>query len=168
MQEGRLPLQPRRVALASLVRESLLEHAAVADLCGVRLEFRDRPEDNALVDVDPEIFARILANLLWNGLRNAPRGSAVEVRLERQERTAAVEVRNGGLAITTAEQAELFRPFVSYLHRTNSLTTPGTGLGLAFCKLAVEAHGGTIRLQSPRLPEGDGVCVTLALPVAVP
>ena len=168
MQEGRLALQPQRVALASAVRESLQEHAAVAELCGVRLEHPDRPEGNALVDVDPEVFSRILGNLLWNALRHAPRGSAVEVVLERQERAASIHVRNGGMAITTAEQAELFQPFVSYLHRTNSLSSPGTGLGLAFCKLAMEAHGGSIRLESPRLPEGDGVCVTLTLPVAVP
>lgn len=167
MQEGRLALQPQRVALASVIREALLEHAAVAELCGVELKQPEGPEGNALVDLDPEVFSRILGNLLWNALRHAPRGSVVEVALARQERTVEVAIRNGGLAITSAEQSELFQPFVSHLHRTNSLTTPGTGLGLAFCKLAMEAHGGSIRLESPRLPEGDGVCVTLTLPVAV-
>lgn len=167
IQEGRLALQPQRVALASLLRESLQEHAAVAELCGVRLEHPERPEGNALVDVDPEVFSRILANLLWNALRNAPRGSAVEVRSDRQERSARITVRNGGVAITWAEQAELFHPFVSHLHRPSSLHSPGTGLGLAFCKLAIEEHGGTIALESPRQPEGDGVSVTLTLPVAV-
>lgn len=167
MQEGALALQRRHVAMAHVISESIEEQAPLADLCGVRLEQARKAGDNALVDADPEVLLRVMANLLWNAIRSAPRGGAVQIALERQPRTVVLSVSNGGAVIPEAEQAGLFQPFVSHVHAHDNPTSAGTGLGLVFCKLAVEAHGGSIRLESPRLPEGDGVRVTVALPVAL-
>lgn len=167
MQEGSLVLQISRVALATVVREALEEQAPLADLCGVRLEYAGRAGDNALVDADPEMLSRVMANLLWNAVRSAPRGVAVQIDIKRQARTVELSVSNGGAVIPEAEQAGLFQPFVSHVHTYDNPTSAGTGLGLVFCKLAVEAHGGSIRLESPRQPEGDGVRVVVTLPVAV-
>lgn len=167
MQEGSLVLQLSRVALAHVVREALEEQAPLADLCGVRLEIVNPSGENALVDADPEMLSRVMANLLWNAVRSAPRGAAVQIAIKRQARTAELSVSNGGAVIPDADQAGLFQPFVSHVHSHDNPTSAGTGLGLVFCKLAVEAHRGSIRLESPRRPEGDGVRVVVTLPVAV-
>jgi len=167
MQEGTLLLQRRHIAMAHVISEAIEEQAPLADLCGVHLEEVRKAGDNALVDAAPEVLSRVMANLLWNAVRSAPRGGAVQIELERHQRTVTLSVSNGGAVIPESEQAGLFQPFVSHVHAHDNPTSAGTGLGLVFCKLAVEAHGGSIRLESPRLPEGDGVRVVVTLPVAI-
>ena len=78
----------------------------------------------------------------------------------------ALHVANRGRVIPLDRRDGIFRAFVSGHDGLHSGDVPGLGLGLAFCKLAVEAHDGTISLESPWQERGDGVKVTVALPAA--
>jgi signal transduction histidine kinase len=162
IQEGKLPLQKETVSLCRLMNGSIEEHRSAGRLIGIGIRMTASGE--ATVRVDAGIFSRVLANLLWNALLRAPSGGDVEVRCGiGPDGVAQVRVENGGRPIPAARQAQLFEAFVAGAAASGDVTS-GAGLGLAFCKLAVEAHGGSIRLQSPRPGREDGVSVTVEIP----
>jgi signal transduction histidine kinase len=166
MEEGRMVLRRQAVALTGLMAESLREHDAAARLVGVTFRTSGSDPAGCKVDADPDVLTRVLSNLLWNALGHAPPGSEIEVLHERRGDAAAISVSNQGPAIPREEQRDLFQAFVSHGQARHDAVPAGTGLGLAFCKLAVEAHGGAIRLESPWTPDGRGVRVIVTLPVA--
>ena len=94
--------------------------------------------------IDPEIMDRVLHNLVDNALKFTPDGGKVQLwaRLdsEHDPATMLVGVSDTGPGIPQEAQARLFRKFQQVV--SNMGRRVGTGLGLPFCKLAVEAHGG--------------------------
>ncbi len=100
---------------------------------------------------DRELIGRVVVNLIANAIRFAPEGSAVQVRLSVEEREVRVAVTDGGPGVDPALQARVFDKFAQGGARDNGGVA---GLGLTFCRLAVEAHGGRIGVESP--VEGGG------------
>lgn len=120
--------------------------------------------DDALpaVDADADALDRILKNLVSNAMKYSPAGSAVHVAA-RAAVGAAIEfsVRDAGRGIPAEALPHVFEP---YYRAPGVGSARGAGLGLAVVKSLIEAHGGTIRLESaPDL----GTRVTFVLP-AVP
>jgi signal transduction histidine kinase len=105
-----------------------------------------------------------LTNALWNVLDNAVKysgeGTAIHVCVERKPEGVAVSVRDEGLGIPRDERKEIFRRFVRG-EKANRLGIKGTGLGLAMVSQIVQAHGGTVELESE---EGAGSTFRLMLP----
>jgi signal transduction histidine kinase len=166
MEEGRMELERRLHNLNELVREALDAYAPAAERAGMSFAF-DPPADAAewRVPVDAALFSRILGNLIWNALKYGREGSAIEVSLARTEAgVCALSVANRGEPIPVEDQAGLFAPFRVLARHSSMKGFRGAGLGLAFCRMAAEAHGGRITLESPWRPHGDGVRVTLQLP----
>jgi len=99
---------------------------------------------------DPDLLERVLENLLENAVRHAPRESVVSIFAEPGEGYVEIRVRDQGRGVPTSLLGRLFDPFVqadvssdgSHSSRT------GRGLGLAFCRVAVEAHGGKIWVEN--------------------
>jgi len=112
------------------------------------------------VRLDVRLVRSALGNLLRNGVKYSCAGGAVTLRGRVEDGRAKIEVEDscGGLAPGLAEQA--FAPFV----RMDEKQT-GFGLGLAIAKQAVDAHGGSIRVQN--VP-GKGCIFVLELPIAEP
>ena len=167
IEEGQMRLQLQPVPLRPLLQRILADYDWVGGTLGVRLGL---PEDgeHIVARADPEILSRIVVNLLWNALKHAPPGTEIEFALAPRgsDGCVALSVANAGPAIPPQEQGHLFELFAAGESRREDWPTSGTGLGLAFCRLAAEAHGGRIRLESPRAARGDGVRVTLSLPAA--
>ncbi|WP_116948801.1 sensor histidine kinase [Jiangella endophytica] len=107
--------------------------------------------------VDEATVRRAVANLVDNAVRHAPRGSAVDVVLERRGAELAVVVTDHGPGIAAAELAHAFEPFWH-----GSRDAHGTGLGLPIARQIALAHGGDVTLTSPG-PAGDGCVATLTL-----
>ncbi len=105
----------------------------------------------ATLSCDRDLIGRVMLNLLANAIRFAPEGSAVQVRLSVEEREIRVAVTDGGRGVDLALQGRIFDKFAQGV-----LSDHGgmAGLGLTFCRLAVEAHGGCIGVESP--VEGGG------------
>ena len=163
MQEGTLALRRESITLKSALEDCIAEHRPAGALLGVRMRLAG--DDDPRVRVDREILTRILTNLLWNALQHAPADSEVEIGYGTADGGEAFCcVANRGAPIPAGEQELLFRPFATGRADNGGGHLRGTGLGLAFCKLAVEAHGGRIRLESPRPEHGDGVRVLFFLP----
>jgi PAS domain S-box-containing protein len=92
------------------------------------------------VPVDPSLFQQVWLNLYQNAVEAMPKGGELSVRV-RGAGPVEVEVRDSGSGIEAGHLAKMFRPFFS-------TKTRGTGLGLAITKKIVEAHGGSIRVES--------------------
>ncbi|AAF10438.1 sensor histidine kinase [Deinococcus radiodurans] len=115
------------------------------------------------VSADPEILRRVLANLLSNALKHSLSGSAitVSVQAERGGGGVRLSVRDHGEGIPAEDIPNLFAAF-----EQSRLTLHGrfdTGMGLAFCKMAIEQHDGRIWVESVR---GEGSEFFMTLPYA--
>ena len=143
MESGQMPLALDAVALAPLVADLFAQQLPDAATCGVRLE-SEIPVDFPLLWGDESLIKRVLQNLVANALRYSPSNSALRVAAEVQTSGAAlIKVIDKGMGIQPEWQGRLFQKFAS-----TQRAERGTGLGLAFCRLAVEAHGGSIWVES--------------------
>ncbi len=151
-EEGRLTLRRSPVDLLDLLRESI---AAIDPIAGAReisitlvssLEAVER-------NVDADLFGRVIANLLSNAVKFSPRKVGIEVRCERNA--------DGAVAIEVADEAEQVpreareRIFDKYeVVKLKKCGVTQHGLGLAFCKMVMDAHGGTIKCL-PNMERGN-------------
>jgi signal transduction histidine kinase len=111
--------------------------------------------------VDPTRIAQLLGNLLSNAVKFTPDGGKVEVRLGTEGDQAVLEVADSGIGIPAADRERIFDRFFRTALATQQ-AIQGTGLGLAITKAIVEAHNGTIAVDSD---EGRGSTFTVRLPL---
>jgi len=152
----RLPLN-----LTDLAEEAIAEEQPLALINGLSLESR-LPADLPEVLADRDVILRVLINLLDNGLKFTPSGSQVWLEGRREGEEVHVEVLDTGPGIPPEERSRIFEKFTRV--RGRSAPTRGTGLGLAFCAMAVTAHGGRIWVEDG--PGGVGSRFVFTLPVA--
>jgi two-component system, OmpR family, sensor kinase len=138
----------------------LLELAQVATLQAVRLE--RRLQSRVRVDVPATLLQSIARNLVSNAVKYSAGqpGAQVVVRVLAEGNDGVLEVTDNGPGMNDATRARLFQPF---FRAPEARGLPGHGLGLATTKRLVEAHGGTIRVQST---PAAGTVVTVRLPLA--
>ena len=124
---------------SSLVREVFDELALRAAAANVTLA---SDVSAPALHADPDLAQRILANLVDNALRYAPEGSHLHVDIARSGDGVDLRVRDQGPGIPEHQRERVFQRFES-----SQGTRTNRGLGLAFCKLAIEAHGGRIWIE---------------------
>jgi signal transduction histidine kinase len=140
---GRLTPKPGPVALDALTNE-ILDAFAIRAQDG-RVTLRRELQIESIV-ADGDLLRRVLENLVDNGLRHAPVGSIVTFSAERRADGVELSVADQGRGIPPEQREKIFEAFVQGTPE-EILTRTGRGLGLAFCRLAVEAHGGSIRVD---------------------
>ena len=123
----------------------------------VSLELDD---DELIVDADRDMLLRVVTNLLENAIKHTPQGGQIILSAMRAEDGVCIRVMDNGPGIPSNLQREIFD---KYVRLKSSRERDGYGLGLAFCRLAVEAHGGRIWVESG--PNG-GTIFAFNLPVA--
>jgi signal transduction histidine kinase len=154
------PLRRERIDLVGM-----LDHAAA--------RFRSAHPDRLLVvaiapglpevDGDPVLLRRVVDNLLENAHKYTPRiAEDVELRAAGGPDGVRIEVRDRGLGIAPEDLPHVFRPFFR-ADRSRTRATGGLGLGLALARRIVEAHAGTIALESR---VGEGTRAVVCLPAA--
>jgi signal transduction histidine kinase len=111
----------------------------------------------AEVMVDLGRFARMLLNLVKNAIEAMKAGGILRLAVRREYDRVLIRVSDTGCGMSPELQARIFEPFVTFGK------SGGTGLGMAIAKSVVEAHGGTINVQSEL---GVGTTIEVALPVA--
>jgi len=164
LEEGKMVLRMQKVSAARLVESCLRQVEGLAARAEVTLApaIQDAPPD---LNADPEILSRVLANLVNNALKHTPPGGRVDVGASAEGVGVRFWIRDSGEGIPGDLLPRIFDKFVSgspnrgEMHRIYD-----TGLGLTFCKMAVEAHGGTMRVESE---PGRGSTFSFSLP-AVP
>ncbi len=113
------------------------------------------------VEADPQRLGQVLDNLISNAVKFTPTGGSVVVDVHNGGGLATVEISDTGVGIPANEVGKLFTRFYRASNAAGR-AVPGTGLGLVIAKAIVDAHGGSIALESR---EGAGTRVTVCLPV---
>ncbi len=109
---------------------------------------------------DEDLMRRVLTNLVENAIRYAPTGSAVTLGIAGVTGGTEIRVADAGVGVPTEMQDKIFDPFVQVDATSERVVArSGRGLGLTFCKLAVEAHGGRIWVEDAA--PGAVFCVRL-------
>ncbi len=145
LEAGQMPVNKAVVGVRELAEEAVRSLAGFKDAHRVRLEMSDAPDS---VMCDRELTRRIIANLLGNALKVTH--AAEEVCLGAQSDAAGVriQVRDMGCGIPAEYHQKIFEKFAQVEEKMAKKPHYSTGLGLTFCKLAVEAQGGVIGVQS--------------------
>lgn len=153
LQAGVLSVQSRPLALDEVVARALLYGS---DTGAVEVAV---PDDLPLVQADPGLLERVVANLVNNAVHATPDGP-VTLRAERSGEQVLLKIIDRGTGIPPADRERVFAPF----QRLDDRTTDGRmGLGLAIARGFTEAMGGTV---TPEDTPGGGFTMTVALPLA--
>jgi signal transduction histidine kinase len=178
---------------SSRLRGAVEDLLLVAEIEAERLELRREPTDLAelatatveaarpaaadhgielLLDVEGRLpleadaarLRQVLDNLVSNALKFTPEGGSVTLSAHNGDGPLRVEVTDTGIGIPQEEMGQLFSRFYR-ASTAKRRAIPGTGVGLVIARAIVEAHGGTISLEST---EGAGTRVTVTLPATQP
>lgn len=143
---GSMPLQLISSDLNELARSSV---DLLSPLAGSRTLTLDLPLEPVNLTCDADVIERVIANLVGNALKFAPPAGHVGVVVRRVEANghARVSVQDDGPGIPPEAKERIFEKF-GQIHLGEGQRAHSTGLGLTFCKLAVEAHGGAIGVES--------------------
>lgn len=141
---GKLDIRKERLDLKQVVEETIILLLPLADAKGVRVTAELA---SARMLGDAGRLAQVITNLLTNAIQHNRAGTGVHVRLAAADGEIELRVEDTGPGIPAAERAHLFERFYR-VDKARSRTSGGYGLGLAICKSVVEAHGGTIGVES--------------------
>ena len=158
---GIFTLQKQPVNLKELVNKTAARFKPQVEQQSrqLNLEIQDNlPE----IEADPARLEQVLANLLSNAVQYSPKYTTIILKVGKAADNIVIEVQDEGKGLTPEEQKKLFDPY----HRVQQDTQkyPGIGLGLAICKQIVEAHGGSIGIESKL---DRGTCFSLKIPVKI-
>ena len=162
MEEGRLRVHHDVVEVAGLLDEVVRDYTAAAALTQATLVARIAPDTPATLSGDRPLLLRLLSNLVINALQHGSARTEVTLMAARHDQHLRLSVANRGPVLSEEARRSLFQPFTRLAgvsaHR-------GTGLGLTLARLAAEAHGGTLDVESPWFETGDGAAIHLHLPL---
>jgi two-component system phosphate regulon sensor histidine kinase PhoR len=116
--------------------------------------------DELNMEADSIHLANVLSNLIENAIKYSGKKVHIEIKVGNDKRKRWISVKDNGIGIPVAEQGNVFAKFYRGNHILDK-TIPGIGLGLSYVKLIVEAHQGSIQLNSQA---GEGTTVTINLP----
>jgi two-component system, OmpR family, sensor histidine kinase BaeS len=154
---GNLPLHREPTDLSILAAESVASFESAAEAAGVRLDVHV-DDEVPLLDIDPVRIREVLSNLVANALRHTPHGGSIGVVATNAADGKSVEivVRDTGTGIDPALLPHVFDRFAK------AADSRGSGLGLAIARGLVEAHGGSIDVESSA---ATGTTFRLRVPV---
>ncbi|HEX3601831.1 MAG TPA: ATP-binding protein, partial [Lacipirellulaceae bacterium] len=156
---GMFHLEKTPTAIRDIIDAALAEERTL--LQGHLLEVK-LPEKLPMVSFDFVRIREVLMHLIENAAKYSSAGKPICVSAALEGDTLAVSVADQGPGIDSMEQSLIFDKF--YRGRNQRYAAGGTGMGLAICKVIVEAHGGNIRVVSQL---GAGSVFTFTLPLGV-
>lgn len=159
-EEAKVEVQTEPVEGRSMVNQAINEVHLL--LQAKSLRFDNQVSKGVIIDVERALLDRVMVNLLTNAIKYSPLGATITVKLGEAARGfQEMIVMDEGEGIPEEKLPYIFNKFWHKDARKSGLA-PSTGLGLSFCKLAVEAHGGTIRASS-EIGHGTSMIFTLPL-----
>ena len=153
IKNGKLTLERREVDLGSLVREVLDRFSSAEKLCAIESELASEVKGNW----DSQRLDQVAVNLVSNAIKYGG-GSPVEVRVVKQGNQAVLTVKDGGPGISPERVPYIFDRFERAVENSS---VQGLGLGLYIVKQIVQAHNGTVAVESVA---DRGTTFTVTLP----
>jgi len=153
-----LMLHRHRVEVSGLLKSALKPLGAQANEKGVKWEEKIEASP-VFADVDPVKFPWVVTNIVGNALRYTKPGGTVFLELKRTNGSAEITITDTGAGIAREDLKRLFLPFTSL----DKIREPGSiGLGLTIAKEIVDAHRGSIDVESE---VGKGTTFTIIIPL---
>lgn len=162
VESGQLNLKRQTLVVAPLIEEAVRQTQLMSDYKGVALQSEIAP-DLPMLFGDAQKLTRVLVNLLDNALRFTPEGGTISVSAHLGGEAFVFAVCDTGTGIAPNDFERIFQ--FGHTATGKAGHRVSSGLGLAFCKMIVEAHGGTIGVQSE---VGSGSRFWFSLPLSQP
>ena len=159
LEAGQAVLHKSSGSLGTLVVEAVEEVHPVAEGKGHVLNFDLGSDNIPLVEMDAEMIRRVLINLLENAIKYSRAEGKISVTLDKLDNELRVGISDNGPGVPSEDQTRIFEKFARVQRKGRP---KGLGLGLAFCRLAVEAHEGRIWVESQ---PGQGSTFYFTLPI---
>ena len=144
LESGQFVLASNEIDFKELIPHLIDTFLPEAEQAGVILDYQIDPELNKMTFDEEKIF-RVLSNLIDNALKFTPAGGKVELEMTRSDDQLLIDVRDTGPGVPPEFREQIFNLYAQVPGTEGRRR--GTGLGLAFCKLAVEAHQGEIWVE---------------------
>ena len=144
----KMQLQKENTPLLRVVDNSIKEIAFLTEKKSLNIIIDS--ELNSIVNIDKEIIRRVFVNLLTNAVKFSPQNSEIKINAKISDSSIIISVINQGPVINKESYDVIFEPF-GQAEKKSSGNIASTGLGLAFCKMAIEAHGGKIAVKSDEI-----------------
>ncbi|MGZ8376281.1 MAG: ATP-binding protein [Gemmatirosa sp.] len=161
IEEGAIQLDPQPIAPPEFFEELLRDWHVRLESAGARAVL-DIAADTPTFVADRTLLRRVIGNLLQNAIVHASEPVSVRLSARRDREGVLITVADDGPGIPPEYHEVIFRKFETVKLQT-APRVRGSGLGLAFCKLAIDAHGGRIWVQSA---QGRGSQFHILLPLA--
>ena len=156
---GQLRIKKEKNNLKETVEKTILGMQPQAMADNITLSYTQKKDVYAFYDDDR--IKQVLNNLIKNSLKaTSPKTGKVEVKLEEKDHEVVVSVADNGKGIPSDAKDKIFKKFYQ-ADTTSTREKGGSGLGLSICKGIVEAHGGTIWMQSDL---SNGTTFSFSLP----
>ena len=148
--------------LAQLIAEAIRRTSVFTELEDITVQ-SIVPDNLPLIKADKDKIYRVLSNLLNNAIKYTPSKGYITIVTELKDDHLQVSVMDTGPGIDPEDRERIFDRYVQITD--SKARSGGFGLGLAFCRMAVEAHGGRIWVESG--DNGDGSQFIFTLPLSI-
>ena len=160
LESGRFEARKEDLSLRDVAEQVLARFQIQTQQRGIQL-LLDAPSDLPHLLADAEMMGILFKNLISNAIKFSTHGGEVKVSLRADEEQQTLKVADQGIGIAPEDLPHIFEKFYQ-AHSSTESDFEGTGLGLTLVKEVVEAHSGSIEVQSER---GRGTCFTITLPM---
>jgi len=165
MEEGKLKPAKKLTNFVDLTNDALEQFIDRIESEGSSLSVTTE-EGLALVSLDPNLIKRVLGNLINNAICHIPAGGRIEIKINHspQEESICFSIRDNGDGLAPDYHQKIFDKFRQVEIKETGAIKGRSGLGLAFCKMAVESHKGKIWVESEG--EGKGSTFSFTIPLS--
>jgi len=154
-----MPINQVNFNLRDLFQQSISKNNFLALL--QKIKINNNIEKSIEVNADKEIIERVIDNLLTNAIKFSPQAGNIDINVKIDKNYAYISITDEGVGISKEFQKKIFDKFVQAEVKKSGIIR-STGLGLTFCKLAMEAHNCTIKIYSK---QNEGATFTFSIPV---
>lgn len=144
LEDGILRAELAPVRIIEIVDRARSGNRAQFEVRGLKVDVEVDPD--MVVRLDRDLFARVIENLIDNSARYAPRNGRCAITVRRDNLGVEIAIGNSGPPVPESERERIFGRYFQVEAR-RAAARANRGLGLYFCKLAAEAHGGTIHVE---------------------
>jgi len=159
-EEVEMPINVEKFNLRNLFQKSISKNNFLALL--QKIKINNNIDKLIEIKADKEIIERVIDNLLTNAIKFSPQSGNIEINTKTDNNFVYISISDEGIGISDEFKEKIFDKFVQVEAKKSGIVR-STGLGLTFCKLAVEAHKGTISVKSK---QNEGTIFTFTIPLS--
>lgn len=164
LESGTLPISIKEINIVELSEQRSQLFQSQARDRSINMELH-KPSQDIIVQADEDLLSRVFDNLITNAIKFCSEKGSIEIGFSPGEVMGTVSITNDGAPVPREYHEKIFEKFAQYeVHEATG--RKGVGLGLTFCKMALETMKGTITVESPVAGREDGVRFVFQLPVA--